>query len=223
MKLLGMFVLYTILFAGLAITVCRQECKKYYTAAKTMNSMGFLGVLLAVTVISGEIHQFWLMLPAFLCCFAGDVLLAFYNGGRRRIHFLMGLGVFLVGHICFVRWLCEKQPLSWKDLLFPFAGVLIAWGLTMLRGMHTGRLKPFILVYAFFVCMLFSKGVHVLLAAPSVANAIIAFGGTLFLISDISILFLYFYKTHGAAVHLFNLATYYFGMFFLEINLLFLA
>lgn len=122
-----------------------------------------------------------------------------------------------------MRWLSKRQRLTLTDMIIPLAAVLITWGLTSMKSIHTGRLKPFILIYAFFVAMLFSKGIGVFAAEHSPANAMVAVGGTLFLISDVSILFLYFYKTKSAALHVFNLATYYYGMFFLATNLLFLS
>lgn len=223
MNFWGMLLIFTALFAGLVIVVCREKWKKYYIVVKTGNSLAILCILSAAVILSGEVCQFRLMLPAFLCCFAGDILLAFYNRGRRKIHFLLGLGIFLAGHICFVRWLCRRQRLMLTDFIFPLAAVLLVWGLTSMKAIHTGRLRPFILIYAFFVALFFSKGVGVLAAENSLANGMTALGGTLFLISDISILFLYFYKTRGVGIHIFNLATYYYGMFFLATNLLFLS
>lgn len=46
-------------------------------------------------------------------------------------------------------------------------------------------------------------------------------GSLLFFVSDFSILFLYFYKTRDIRIHLFNLASYYMGMFFLASCMLF--
>ncbi|WP_081428538.1 lysoplasmalogenase family protein [Lachnoclostridium phytofermentans] len=52
----------------------------------------------------------------------------------------------------------------------------------------------------------------------SVADSI---GATLFLISDAYILFLYFYNKKYEVVHIINLATYYYGMFFIALSLLY--
>ena len=51
--------------------------------------------------------------------------------------------------------------------------------------------------------------------------AVVTLGSFLFMISDISILFLYFYKNKSRKVHLFNLTTYYVGIFLLAISPLF--
>lgn len=219
---IGMLLVYSVLFALIAAVACRPEWKKYYIWVKVLNSLSFFIVFFVSTYISREIIQFWLMLPAFFCCFVGDILMAAYNRYRKRIHFLMGLGIFLVGHLCFVRWLNAMQALSVIDLLIPILAVLLTWYLVSRRDVHTGKLKPFILLYAFFVAMFFVKGQHLAISNPSLANIMIAVGSALFLISDISILFLYFRKRKGVFIHLFNLATYYYAMFLLASQLLFL-
>ena len=48
--------------------------------------------------------------------------------------------------------------------------------------------------------------------------AVVTLGSFLFMISDISILFLYFYKNKSRKVHLFNLTTYYVGIFLLAVS-----
>lgn len=217
----GMLITYSVIFTLLAAVVCHMEWKKYYIWAKALNSLAFLAVFVGAAYISGEILQFWLMLPAFFCCFAGDIFMALYNRYRKRIHFLMGLGIFLAGHLCFVRWLCILQNISAIDLLLPIFAVLLTWYLVSRKDIHTGRLKPFILLYAFFVAQFCVKGQHLAISNPSLPNAMIAVGSALFLASDISILFLYFRKRKGVFVHLFNLATYYYGMFLLASQLFF--
>lgn len=67
----------------------------------------------------------------------------------------------------------------------------------------------------------FFKGLRLALAFPLPSNCFAAVGSALFFVSDISILFLYFWKKKSTAVHLFNLGTYYYGMFFLASCLLF--
>lgn len=217
-----MLLLYTILMAALVAVVCREEWKKkYYVVIKSICSLGFLAVFFTAGHISGQIRQFWLMLPAFICCLAGDVLMALYNRLRRKVYFMVGTVCFLMGHICFVRWMCRMQEVKLWDFIFPILMVLVAWMLTGSREIHTGRLRPFIIVYAFFVAMLFSKGVGTAIMAHSLAGYLTAAGTALFLISDVSILFLYFRKHRGPGVHIFNLLTYYYGMFLLAVNMMF--
>lgn len=215
MKLWGVLLIDALLYVVLMAVVCNPSWKKYYIPAKCANSLGFVAMLFLGMAVSGDAHQFWRMLPGFFCCFAGDIFMACYNLWRRKIHFLMGVATFLAAHICLVRWLCIRQPLRLEDLLFPAIAVLLIFGMTASKKIHTGRLRPFIIVYAFFVALLFSKGVHVLHMEMTVPACMIASGTALFLVSDISILFLYFYRGKNKAVHIFNLTAYYAAMYLL--------
>lgn len=220
----GMLVLYMLAFAVMTAVVCRPEWKKkYYLRAKLLNSTAFVAVFFISVYLSGQVHTFWLMLPGIWCCFAGDVWMALYNRYRKRVHFLCGVGIFLAGHLCFVRWLALFCPFRVSDLLIPVSAVLAAGYLVSRRDVHTGRMKPFIIVYAFFVALFLAKGLHLAWSSPTVAHFMIAMGSILFFASDISIVFLYFQKRKGAAVHIFNLATYYGAMFLLTSHVLFLG
>lgn len=219
--LIGMLAAYSLLLAGLLTMVRRPALKKYYILGKTACSLAFLWVLAASGIRGGETEQFFLMLPAFLCCFAGDIFMAFYNRFRRKPQFLAGLCSFLAGHIAFVRWLCARQPLRWQDFCFPLAAVLLAVFLTNGNYLHTGRLRPYIALYTLFVALFFAKGTGFFLAQPGAGRLPVALGAALFFSSDVSILFLYFSRNKGPGIHVFNLATYYYGMFFLAVSLLF--
>lgn len=212
---------YSLLFAILTAVICKEAWKKYYVAAKSVNSLGFLVTFSIAGYYSGEVWQYWLMLPAFICCFIGDILMAEYNRYRKKIHFKLGLIIFLMGHLCFVRWLCRLQPMELTDLILPGAAAALAWYLTSLTQIHTGRLRPFILMYAVFVALFLSKALHLAIVRFSPAALMIAAGSLLFFVSDVSILFLYFYKKRGPGIHIFNVATYYYGVFLLSISLLF--
>ena len=218
----GMLIGYSLVFAGLIAVVIHAEWKKHYIWVKALGSLAFVLVLFLCAHFSGEVHQFWLLLPAFFCCFVGDILMAAYNRFRKRVHFMMGLGTFLVGHLCFARWLCSIQQFFMSDLIIPVLSVLFAWYLVSLKSVHTGRLKPFIILYAFFVALVLTKGMGLVLVSPSVASIMVALGTAMFFVSDVSIVFLYFRKRKGVSVHVFNLVTYYYGMFLLASHLLFL-
>lgn len=210
---------YTVIFSALLTAACKEKYKPYYIVFKSINSASFVVIFMMATFQEQE--QFWLMLPAFLCCFAGDVLLGFYNRYQSKWQFLAGLSVFLCGHIFFVRWMCRQQRLTPVDILFPIAAVGIVYVLTAVKGMNTGRLRPCILVYTFFVALLFAKSVNIAAADSSLQNLTASGGALLFLISDITILFLYFYHKSGIRIHILNLVTYFYGIFFLAVCRLF--
>lgn len=216
-----LFLLYCVPFGLLAAVACRAAWKKYYLAAKAGCSLAFLAVFFAAYGLTQDREACLLMLPAFLCCLAGDILLAVYRSRKQKRYFILGLAVFLLGHVFFIRWMCESQRLTGADFVFPAAAVLLIWFLVSGEGWHTGKIRPLILLYTFFVSLLFSKGAHIALGTGGVQSWLAAAGGALFLLSDASILFLYFYKKPGKGIHLFNLITYYYAMFLLAVNPLF--
>ena len=104
-----MLLAYSMVFVLLAAVVCRREWGGCYIWAKIVSSLAFFAVFVISARISGQSAVFFRMLPAFLCCFVGDIFMAVYNRTRRKPYFLLGLVVFLGGHLFFVRWLCGMQ------------------------------------------------------------------------------------------------------------------
>ena len=84
-----------------------------YLPEKTLCSLLFVAVAAVCAALGSRPEAFWRLLPALLCCVAGDVVLALYNDLRRPGLFLAGLGAFLAGHSLFVWGLCRLQPMGW--------------------------------------------------------------------------------------------------------------
>lgn len=147
---LGMAVFYGVLFLWFLNQVKKPDYKKNYVLVKTLQSAAFVSVFLAAAVVSRDILDFWLMLPAFVCCFAGDVILAFYNKIKKRDFFVGTCHIF-----------------NGASVLYPVAGPDAAAGscrygvsghsgdrdfaVTGMGSFHTGRLRPCILVYTFLL------------------------------------------------------------------------
>lgn len=236
-----LFVLYTIPFMFLMWTISKPKYKRYYVLAKTINSITFIAVAIFCAYYGANIEILDLLLPALLLCLVGDIILGFYNvvcdktvkGNElsyvetgtnftsKAALFILGLLSFAFGHGCFIYAFSKMQGLTWTDLIFPILAVFITIGLTKLDGMETGRLTILIAAYSFMVAMIFSKGMHLLFSQFNIGNLLLGVGTTLFLISDGFILFLYFYKKKSKAVHIINLAAYYYGMFFIALSLLY--
>jgi uncharacterized membrane protein YhhN len=238
---LFLFVLYSIPFTFLMLATVNLKYKKYYVRVKIINSIAFIAVSIFCAYYGENIKTFVYLLPALSLCLIGDVLLGFYNTSIERdvkvdelspgetnsevtgktSLFIMGLLTFALGHVCFIYAFTKMQKLTWADMVFPILAVFITIGLTRLDEMDTGKCTKLIAAYSFMVAMLFSKGMHLVLAQFSIQNLLLSTGGTLFLISDTFILFLYFYDKKHKAVHVINLATYYYAMFFIGLSLLY--
>ena len=178
---LGMAVFYGVLFLWFLNQVKKPDYKKNYVLVKTLQSAAFVSVFLAAAVVSRDILDFWLMLPAFVCCFAGDVILAFYNKIKKKRLFLLGLVTFLMGHLFFIRWLDRMQPPAVADMVFPVIAVIGIFAVTGMGSFHTGRLRPCILVYTFFIAYLFAKSMHIAVSIPDMRHIVCAVGSFLFM------------------------------------------
>lgn len=217
-----LFIIYSGMLLHFLAYVKRPDYREKYVVRKSIQSAAFLVVFFLIELLTGCSAFFWQVLPAFFCCFAGDVLLGVYNKVPRKRIFAEGLFIFLTGHLFFIRWMGQMQKLSAVDFIFPVIGIGLVWVVTGSRNIHTGRLRPCILLYSFFVSLLCAKGVHIFLVQRDLPSVLIALGSLLFLASDFSIIFLYFYKNRNKRIHLFNLTTYYYAMFLLAVYLLFL-
>lgn len=214
---LGMAVFYGVLFLWFLNQVKKPDYKKNYVLVKTLQSAAFVSVFLAAAVVSRDILDFWLMLPAFVCCFAGDVILAFYNKIKKRDFFVGTCHIF-----------------NGASVLYPVAGPDAAAGSCRYgvsghssdrdfcsdrNGQLSYRKTPAMhFSLHFFIAYLFAKSMHIAVSIPDMRHIVCAVGSFLFMISDISILFLYFYKNKSRKVHLFNLTTYYVGIFLLAVS-----
>ena len=217
--IVGMGVAYT---AALGLLVRRLRLPgRGYLPEKILCSLCFVAVAAVCAALGSRPEAFWHLLPALLCCVVGDVMLALYNHLRRPRLFLAGLGAFLAGHALFVWGLCRLQPMGWP---VPLAAVLGAVGvavLSALPGMQTGRMRPCVVVYAAFVSALLGKGLQLAVGMGQPWCFLVLAGAALFWISDLLILFLYFYPSRHPAVHVANLLTYYYAMFFIAVSLAF--
>lgn len=238
---LFLLVLYSIPFTFLMLATVNLKYKKYYVIVKIINSIAFIAVSTFCAYYGENIKTLVYLLPALILCLIGDVVLGFYNASiesdvkvdelspgetntkvtGKTFLFIMGLLTFAFGHICFIYAFSRMQKLTWVDLVFPIFAIFITIGLTRLDEMNTGKCTILITAYSFMVAMLFSKSMHIVLVQFSVQNLLLSIGATLFLISDTFILFLYFYEKKYKAVHVINLTTYYYGMFFIGLSLLY--
>ena len=127
-------------------------------------------------------------------------MLALYNHLRRPRLFLAGLGAFLAGHALFV---CGPVPAAAHGLAGAAgrgAGGRSVWRCCpALPGMQTGRMRPCVVVYAAFISALLGKGLQLAVGMGEPWCFLVLAGAALFWISDLLILFLYFYPSRHPA------------------------
>lgn len=199
----------------------KESYSKYRIFAKTATSLGFIAIAVYSGFASGNMSFFYSSLPAFLFCFGGDVLLEVMDEKGSKKYFIAGLLSFLIGHIMFVVAFLKLQPFTFYEMIIPAASVILTLLLHLDKNLDTGKMKPYVLIYSFFVSWLFSKGLFVFLAQNNTATALILSGSALFFISDILILFLLFYKKKASVTRFLNLLTYYAAQLLLAISVYF--
>lgn len=202
------------------LTRIRDE-RQGYGKEKTLCSLGFVALAACSALVGNRPVAFWQLLPALLFCLAGDVILALYNRSRRSALFLAGLVCFLAGHLLFLWGLDRVQPLGWPVFLAAVLGGSGVWGLSRLPVLKIGKFLPWTILYGAAVSALVGKAVQ-LAAGLGEAWCFWALGGAaLFWISDLLILFLYFWPGRHLRLHGANLLTYYGGMALLALSLAF--
>lgn len=238
--ILAFFILvYAAAFCLLIATGTYQNLSRLGVAAKSLTSLCFIGIALASSLIATttalsayetsplSLVLFYRMLPALLLCFLGDVFLEINQRDEKKRFFIPGLIAFLLGHVGFVIAYDILSPFSFLELIIPALAVLLTFFLTRLKLMDTGKMRPYVLIYSFFVAWLLSKGLFVLIyqlqntKLPIAMSIFIFIGSMLFFISDVIILFLMFYTKKYKYTRFFNLLTYYGAQLFLGLSLLF--
>ena len=134
---------------------------------------------------------------------------------------MTGVLLFLLGHIVFIIAAYREIGFMIIDPVFPLIALLYVWHIMKKKEMTAGKLKPYCLLYTFFVALMFTKNLELLILMPSIRFALLAAGAFLFLISDYLILYLYFMKERRWITHGVNLATYYYGILCMLLSLLY--
>lgn len=192
-----------------------------YLAEKTLCSAAFVALAALCARLGSRPEAFWKLLPALLCCVAGDVVLALFNRRRRPALFLAGLVSFLAGHGLFVWGLCRLQPLGWPVPAVALAGLAALLAVDRAGRVRLGRMRPWAMVYALFVSALLGKGLQLAAGLGDAWCFLVLAGAALFWLSDLLILFLYFTPGEHRALHAANLLTYYGAMALLALSLAF--
>lgn len=215
-------IIYIILFVFLMLTCYVSSLKKFYIASKMMCSAAFIGIAIFAMVQSSNTILFWRLFPAFIFCFMGDFFLALKEVKEGEKPFLIGLSCFLIGHILFLWGFEIIESSTWLTWLLPLLGIVMAGALLHLKYMNVGKFKAAVLVYSYFVTALFIKCTQTALSGDGSAFYWLIFcGGAFFIISDIIILFLYFYNKKYAIIKLLNLGSYYAAVFLLAAAILY--
>ncbi|MCR4568583.1 MAG: lysoplasmalogenase [Pseudobutyrivibrio sp.] len=200
-------IIYVALIIGLFLVCDNRYSRRYYVPLKVVCSTSFLVIFWINQCFS---EKFGLMVWAVLACFLGDIMMALYNTYMRRPFFVLGIITFMIAHVALLNYMCRVKPNTspWVFILAA-APCILLFGMVRWFRLHIGRLLWPCLIYCYFVSTMALKANQCALDGMP----IIGIAGLLFLFSDVTILFLYFYhyrsKNKKRFVHYVNLGTYY--------------
>ena len=204
-------IIETIIYVALLIAlfyVCDNSLsRRYYVPLKVVCSASFLVILWINQVFS---EKLWLMFWALLACFVGDLLMGMYNTYVKKEFITLGIIAFMLGHVGLLNYMCRiTEKTNMLVYLLPVGVCLLLCGMKKMWHLHMGRLFVPCMIYCYFVSTMTLKAIEC--GANGMGE--IAAAGVLFLLSDFTILFLYFYhfpdKKNKRLVHFVNLSTYY--------------
>lgn len=168
-----------ILSLGLCLPMfMRCKARKLSVQSQCWKAMGTLCAL--VLALGGAIPlggSRWLGAGALLLCAIADVML------ERK--FYVGMGFFMGGHLCYIAWFLQRQPLGRLQIIV-FA-VLLAAAVSLilkLRSLLKEKLVPYS-AYAAVLITMCACGVSC--AAGGMAGILTAIGAVLFVISDMMV------------------------------------
>lgn len=145
-------------------------------------------------------------------CFSllGDVFLALFDHRRQERYFAIGVLWFGLAQISYSVYFITAGPwTAWSILI---AAALAAFTLVSARVFHMKLDKSMTVlvgIYSFLLSLAFASGFIRMVFLPNPRTRIMAAGMALFLLSDIVLLFKYFYGKPPKCLTAVNLTTYY--------------
>ena len=210
---------------GLVLVFLYTEKNKQYISATILKGLASVCFVLLGLLCSPGTGTARMIVYGLITGAVADVLLnlrwVFPAKGQRI--FLVGIVVFLVGHILY---LAAVLPLSDR----PVIGLGVSLVLTVLLLKWIFRqitakpaFKIFGVIYIGAITLLNSVAFDNLLVNPSAFNGIFAVGALLFLVSDVVLILNTFGSEFKQSLRITNISLYYMGQLLIALSLLQLA
>lgn len=209
-------IVYAVISALLLVVFCTLLIYSDYKKGpqhrywfKTLASVMFIA-LGSGMFWNGEIQA---ALPLWIgLCFslAGDVFLAVFDHKKDTRYFVMGVLGFGAAQIGYsIYFICAGTWIGWSALIAVMITVASQVGMKMFQIKLTKGMLALVTVYSLLLSFAFACGLMSMIREFSPKSLIMAVGMGLFLLSDVVLLFKYFYKEAPKCLTAVNLATYY--------------
>lgn len=208
----------------LAAVFLWQESKKNYVPAVILKGLASACFVLMGLLLAGDARMARLILVGLLLGCIADVLLnlRFVFEKKGQLIFLVGIAVFLSGHILYLIAILQGAKHWWIPLIVGavLTALLMMWIFKRITAKKA--FKIFGVVYIGAIMLLNCVAVGNLIAAPSAFTALFAAGSLLFLISDIVLILNTFGKETRQSLRVTNISLYYVGQLLIALSLSFL-
>lgn len=190
-----------------------KPLKNLRTIFKTITSLLFIGICISRYSSSNDFTYFILILMGLIFSLFGDIFLIFENGSNKSMSkdFIYGLLSFSIAHIFFSLCFVSLTSLTIYDILF--TAILSLSSLLILKSIKNFNFKGvfrYVAFYAVIISFMFIKSISLYLAGfDNFGVFIVMIGALLFVVSDLILSFVYFYKDCPKFMAGLNLLIYY--------------
>ena len=197
-----MIIVY-ILFLILALY---HRNKTTYIYFKTLTSLTFV----AIGIYMGFQSKSFILIPTLIGFLIGDILLA----TKLRRSFIYGMGGFLLADVWLVSRLYGLKPVSVFDFILSVLVIIFVTIISKHPKMHLGHYKKPMYGYGFILSLAVSNSVGCYLLYGTKSYLLLAVGMVFYFISDLLLMFQYFYKTeHRDTLKIAKMLFYFVGAF----------
>ena len=230
---------YIIWLAALLTVAYTPRLFHNYTLFKAINSILFVVISVLAWRHSGmNMFTYWPLLAAFCLAAFGDIAIGVANnrhgatGASHSISGMAGVGFFSIAHVFYLLFFTQFCPMRWYHFILPIIAMLAMLRITQHPSFHFSRhTRPAGIFYYMVVTLMFSVGLNVAVTCVTWSPLLsircplngwaLGAGVTLFLVSDLLMLPLYFYTRRKCPrwVRFVNLTTYYIGQLLLALSL----
>ncbi len=190
-------ILYLISWAVLMMAVVRKLSQTFYRWIKIITASLF--------VLIGLYNDRPMILIALILFYLGDVILAFADGGKVKRWLLLGMLFFWMGHIGLIICMLTAGSLDVSVFIIGLTPVLL---LVIVRQIFPNI--DFRGIYKILIGYAYTLGILVSLSVSTYAlHPQLTWGIFVFLISDICLIFWYFYPNCPRWVKVINVLSYF--------------
>jgi len=217
----AIYSLYLLLFVVTYRIRDEARYAKIFPWIKLSTSLCFIAAAI-FCAYGGDAVLLCRMLPGFVLAALGDFLLGLATAKRDFYgrEFLIGTCSFAAAHVAFYAAFTYLDRPRIADFIIPLVMTGLVILLSRSKNITLGRMKLPGYIYSYFVGLLFSKALLIFISkGASPQTALILTGSTLFLVSDLILLFMNFHRKPARCLTLLNLSFYYGAMLLLGLCL----